>query len=456
MNAWSEVYGQIISDTFDGTVLPIAYIPNWTKVENQDKTKRFEDIGISDYIPIPMYDPLMLLDAKNISNMALIERYTYITPYMGSYRLNYKEYDGSHLGIDIRAPLGTPVLNIANWVVVRTVESDPTGNKFVVIRHDNVPMNWKNVTLYSGYLHLSQILVTEWTKIRKWEILWRTWMSGIATTPHLHFQIDTTDAPFHPYWPFSTNDSRESGLGFYESVNVWLGKENAERYSIHPLNFVHMYLGWINTSPTPTQNINTSTVQWTVVANKAPIVKVASYKSWDGCQKSRFEDVNTNSPLGKMLYNLVDNKCIFQEEGKFNPKKNVTQRDALITLMQYYNIEWASWTSHFLDIPIWDELQWYAIVAYRRGILDGTYAFPEKIITKEEFAYLLSKVANTEKNPSQMKVYNDVDAMNPNFSSIQDYAFMVWAKWWKFYPKSILTRWTMVQMLSNIYRSKRK
>jgi murein DD-endopeptidase MepM/ murein hydrolase activator NlpD len=60
---------------------------------------------------------------------------------MGSYRLNYKEYDGSHNAIDIRAPIGTPVLSIANGVVVRAVESDATGNKFVVIRHDNVPIN---------------------------------------------------------------------------------------------------------------------------------------------------------------------------------------------------------------------------------------------------------------------------------------------------------------------------
>ena len=64
-------------------------------------------------------------------------------------------------------PLDTPILSIANGVVVRTVESDATGDKFVVIRHDNVPLNGKMVTLYSSYLHLSQINVTEGTKIRK-------------------------------------------------------------------------------------------------------------------------------------------------------------------------------------------------------------------------------------------------------------------------------------------------
>lgn len=45
------------------------------------------------------------------------------------------------------------------------------------------------------------------------------------------------------------------------------------------------------------------------------------------CQKNRFSDVSEKSPLGKLLYPLVDGKCLFQESGTFNSKKAITQRE---------------------------------------------------------------------------------------------------------------------------------
>ncbi len=58
-----------------------------------------------------------------------------------------------------------------------------------------------------------------------------------------------------------------------------------------------------------------------------------------------------------MLYPLVDNKCLFQRGGNFGTKETITLREAVITIMDYYGIEPASGTSHFLDIDIGDELQ---------------------------------------------------------------------------------------------------
>lgn len=450
MSASTDAYSHIKSDPFDGTSLPIVYIPDWTKVDNQDKSRRFEDISISDFLPIPTYNPLELLDEKNPSKDITLKRYTYFTPYMWSYRLNYLEHDGSHLWVDIRTPIGTPILSIANWVVIRAVEADSTGNKFVVIRHDNVPYEGKTRTLYSGYLHLSQILVTEGTKIRKGEILWRVGMTGIATTPHLHLQIDTADAPFHPYWPFNSADSRAKWLWFFDSVNAWLGKENALKYSIHPMVFIYTNLGGFSqANQTPT--VGTSTpIQETETVDIASL----NLSIEDACTKKRFSDVSPTSSLGRSLYELVDKKCLFQTWNTFNAKAAVTKREAMMNLMKFYGIEPANGTSHFLDVPIGDVFQWYAIAASRKWALDGNYAFPDKIITKEEFAELASKFSPV-KNPSMMKIYNDVDTMNLSFKAIQDYGYTVGAKWGKFNPKSILTRTTMMQMFSSMNRSKR-
>jgi len=42
-------------------------------------------------------------------------------------------------------------------------------------------------------------------------------------------------------------------------------------------------------------------------------------------------------------------------------------------------------------------------------------------MTKEEVARLIVLIGKAEKNPSQMKIYADVDAMNPLYQTIQDY-----------------------------------
>jgi hypothetical protein len=48
----------------------------------------------------------------------------------------------------------------------------------------------------------------------------------------------------------------------------------------------------------------------------------------------------------------MDERCLFQYDKGFIGKSTLTMRDALIMLMNFYKIEPASGTSHFLDVEI--------------------------------------------------------------------------------------------------------
>ena len=456
MNAWGDSYMKIIPTPFDGTVMPIAYIPDWTKVANQDKIKKFEDISISEFLPIPLYDPIALLDSSNPSKSTTIIRYTYFTPYMWSYKLDYKEYAWSHLGVDIRAPIGTPILSIAHGVITRVSGWDNTWDKYIVIRHDGVMINGTKQSVYSSYLHLSEILVKEGDIVKKWDMIGRVGMTGITTTPHLHFQIDTSDAPFHPYWPFSSSDAKSAGVWFYDGVNIGLGRDKAVKYTIHPMTFVNMYLGGVEIPRIADAKIATPlSSQKTTISTSLPAEltrTVASYiTESDACIGKRFADISDKTVFADTLYSLVDKKCLFSESpSTFGPKEIITYREALINTMRYFDIAPAAGTSHFLDIAIGDVLQGYAQIAYRKGILDGNYAYPEHIMTREEVAILITKIARAQSNPSQIRIYADVDPMNSAYQAVQDYGFMVRARGGRFYPKTLASRSMLIQMLANI------
>lgn len=124
----------------------------------------------------------------------------------------------------------------------------------------------------------------------------RVGMTGLATTPHLHLQIDKSDAPFHPYWPFTTSDSKKAGLGFFDSINAGLGKENAIAYTIHPMNFINMYLGGTQMNSAPQVGPTNTLAKNTTSKNT---IQVASYNSFANipCENKRFGDVSEKSTL---------------------------------------------------------------------------------------------------------------------------------------------------------------
>lgn len=235
---------------FNGTVTPIEKVPSWVALTEGEWDKNYVDL--SKLVDLPKYDPDVLdtptedlkwgnAEHDKIRNAKI----TYATPYLGSYKLDGLENVGSHLAIDIKTATDTPVRSIMNGVVVKAANQSTGFGKHIVIKHVNVPSfadSGSKETLYSSYSHLNSMDVAEGDAVDKGDVIGSTGESGTATTPHLHFQIDNSSAPWHPYWPFTWKEAQDAGLNFFEAVNEGLGMEKAKEYTVNPMVYVQKHI----------------------------------------------------------------------------------------------------------------------------------------------------------------------------------------------------------------------
>jgi len=86
-----------------------------------------------------------------------------------------------HDGMDIAQGVGAPILAAAAGVVVRTGWVNNCGGNQVVIAVGS--------NLYTGYYHMSKILVSPGQKIARGQQIGKIGDSGCTTGPHLHFSV---------------------------------------------------------------------------------------------------------------------------------------------------------------------------------------------------------------------------------------------------------------------------
>jgi len=91
-----------------------------------------------------------------------------------------------HNGIDLRAPVGTPLYAADSGEIWETGDTDIypgclSYGKWVLIKHPN--------NLATLYAHLSRILVTPKTSVTRGDLIGYTGETGYATGPHLHFTV---------------------------------------------------------------------------------------------------------------------------------------------------------------------------------------------------------------------------------------------------------------------------
>ncbi|MCR4954006.1 MAG: M23 family metallopeptidase [Treponema sp.] len=88
----------------------------------------------------------------------------------------------NHNGIDLAALEGTPVHAIKDGSAAYCFTGDETFGNYVILSHDKGKMT-------SVYAHLSEINVDQYSTVKKGDVIGYVGQTGLATGPHLHFEI---------------------------------------------------------------------------------------------------------------------------------------------------------------------------------------------------------------------------------------------------------------------------
>lgn len=102
---------------------------------------------------------------------------------------NFQEPNEYHTGLDFAGDHGDPVLAPNAGVVAWVGRTQRRGNSVIVDHGGGV---------HSGYYHLSEVLVTEGTVVVTGDPLGSIGATGLATGPHLHWEIVVHGIPVNP------------------------------------------------------------------------------------------------------------------------------------------------------------------------------------------------------------------------------------------------------------------
>jgi murein DD-endopeptidase MepM/ murein hydrolase activator NlpD len=103
-----------------------------------------------------------------------------ITSPFGGTRGYNDGHDSPHGGVDISGQVGAPVIAAASGRVALAAELRVRGDA-VILDH--------GLGVYSGYYHLSEILVQEGQQVALGDIIGRLGNTGLSTGAHLHWEM---------------------------------------------------------------------------------------------------------------------------------------------------------------------------------------------------------------------------------------------------------------------------
>jgi murein DD-endopeptidase MepM/ murein hydrolase activator NlpD len=105
-----------------------------------------------------------------------------------------------HKGLDIAAPIGSPVLSCADGKIVFT------GTRKRFRRYGNTVLVDHGNGAYTYYAHLSEILVKKGQLVRKGQKIALVGNSGRSTGPHCHLEVRVANTMYNPLAYFSPQE----------------------------------------------------------------------------------------------------------------------------------------------------------------------------------------------------------------------------------------------------------
>jgi murein DD-endopeptidase MepM/ murein hydrolase activator NlpD len=104
-----------------------------------------------------------------------------VTGVYGSQRILNGEPRQPHWGLDIAAPEGTPVVAPADGIVLAAERDFYYTGGTILLDH--------GFGIVSGFLHLSELSVTERQRVRQGEVIGKVGSTGRSTGPHLDWRV---------------------------------------------------------------------------------------------------------------------------------------------------------------------------------------------------------------------------------------------------------------------------
>ena len=144
----------------------------------------------------------VLYSAENLPEDVCLEQsvlgFDYCTPVMGTLTSNfgYREHpvegeERFHYGLDIGAATGTDIACFADGTVTAVGESSSYG-KYITVSH---PGGFSTL-----YAHCSRILASSGQQVQEGESIAQVGETGIATGPHLHFELHKGSEYLNPIY----------------------------------------------------------------------------------------------------------------------------------------------------------------------------------------------------------------------------------------------------------------